>query len=162
MPQLIDTIFFYPSLAQLTLPLSNQDFDSHCQIRIFFNAFQYVVVATELASNQGSSITYSCDYLVNLVCHDFRISPHRLVWIEENPGAQCRFHRVLFSKLIRTKRNRYLDTDKACWKFAEKKWISVAQSTVDFLAGQTLSCQNSLLAREKKQHLFDIQIRRIN
>jgi hypothetical protein len=162
MSQLIDTIFWYPSLSQLTLPLSTEDFDSHCQLRIFFNAFQYIVIVTELESNQGSSITHSCDYLVNLVCHDYRISPHRLVWIEENPLAESRFHRVLFSKLIKTERNRYLNTNNACWKFAEKKWISIAEGTVDFLAGQTLSCPDSRLTRERKQHLFDINMRRIN
>lgn len=156
MSQLINTVFWYPSLAQLTLPLSDQDFDSHCQIRIFFNAFQYVVVATELQTNKGSSITHSCDYLVNLICHDFRISPHRLIWIEENPLAESRFHRVLFSRLIQTSRNRYLHTNKACWKFAEKKWVSINEKTVDFLAGQVISCQNSFQIQEKKQHLFEI------
>jgi arsenate reductase (thioredoxin) len=40
------------------------------------------VIATELKDNPGPSITEGFEVLASVVCHEFAIDPHKLVWIE--------------------------------------------------------------------------------
>ena len=56
--------------------------DSHCEIEILNN----LVIATEIDSNEGTSITNMAAHLATQVCKDFGIQPDTLIWIEHYPA----------------------------------------------------------------------------
>lgn len=59
--------------------------DSQCDIELHRHKDFDVIVATEISSNEGTSITNMAEQLATLVCKAFDIVPARLVWIEHYP-----------------------------------------------------------------------------
>lgn len=60
--------------------------DSHCRLRLFNGAGgALVAVATELESNDGTSVTNVAEQLAMFVCEVYQIERSRLVWIEHYP-----------------------------------------------------------------------------
>ena len=59
--------------------------DSFCQIEIHQKPGQVVIIATEDNDNEGTSITNMAEHVATRVCHQFKINPDHLVWIEHYP-----------------------------------------------------------------------------
>lgn len=70
---MIDIEFWYSSFSGRT---SRRD--AVCRIRIFGN----VVIASELAKNQGKSITNAIPELAQVVADRFNLNRQKMVWIE--------------------------------------------------------------------------------
>jgi hypothetical protein len=63
--------------------------ESYCRLRLFRGASKLVVaVATELESNEGTSVTNVAEQLAMFVCDEFQIARSRLVWIEHYPAQR--------------------------------------------------------------------------
>lgn len=60
------------------------DCESVCDISI---KNKYMVVATEISENRGTSITNMVEDLAFHVCNDFNIKPKDLIWIEHYPDS---------------------------------------------------------------------------
>jgi len=73
---MIDTLYNYKGFSGC---------DSKCWIRIFSKDLAYIVIATELPDNPGTSITNTAAALATSVAIEFDIEPERLVWIEHYP-----------------------------------------------------------------------------
>jgi hypothetical protein len=83
-------------------------FDSHCDIQINGN----VVIATELNSNKGTSVTNFAEYLATEICKKYNIPMEKLVWIEHYE-AHGDYDLVTFT----------IDGDK----FTSPKWTRISE-----------------------------------
>ncbi len=64
-------------------------YDGFCRIQIFCRSprlqdsdNKYLVIASELANNEGISVTAGVEYLIPNVCNRFGIAQERTTWVE--------------------------------------------------------------------------------
>ncbi|MDJ0719269.1 MAG: hypothetical protein QNJ54_34435 [Prochloraceae cyanobacterium] len=55
---------------------------SKCRIRIYKNGANTVVIVTELADNEGRSVTNDAEKIIELACQMYGISFEETIWIE--------------------------------------------------------------------------------
>src|SRR5258708_23620118 len=59
-----------------------QPVPSHCHLKISKHNDQYIVIATELGTNEGMSITNAAEFLATKVAQEFDLDPSKTVFIE--------------------------------------------------------------------------------
>lgn len=59
-----------------------------CQVQVFRDGQQAVVVACEIEENPGSSITSSYEYLADGLVDKLSLSPSHTTWIEHYPAGR--------------------------------------------------------------------------
>lgn len=75
-----DTLFTWYSKTAQT--------DCQCRLRIYKNSCeQFIIIASELPNNPGSSITDEASKLINLVCYQFGLSTSKVMWVEHYPAG---------------------------------------------------------------------------
>ena len=92
-----------------------RDCDSVCRLRIYRNDDKnsVLVVASELHDNPGTSITNMAESLATMVCRQYHISPHKLIWVEHYPRQ--RWGNQTFYRL-------YFDFDWSRVRFTNPRW----------------------------------------
>ena len=100
--------------------------DSHCELEIIGN----LVIATEVESNQGTSITNMAEHLATRICYHYSLDPQSLIWIEHYPerGHDWNIHPIPESwDLVNFDRG--VQTDGTP-RFLHPKWKRLEQETV--------------------------------
>ena len=124
---------------------------ARCRVRVFLpeddgGAAAYVVIATDDASAEGTSITNAAETLAAEVCLRWNLPPERLTWIEHydyrhREGGKSalgdhpeRFDRVFFSgtKLM-------LLAGKLAPSLGEPTWRPTDRTSVEELIGEPLA-----------------------
>jgi hypothetical protein len=109
---------------------------AHCRIRIFYDPDRpVVVIATELPSNPGTSITNRAEVIASEVCRRYSIDPDTLTWIEHYLGdprervdsaAGEHFSRAEFQR-------------DAGRRLVSPRWYHMPKRRVETLIGQPLT-----------------------
>jgi hypothetical protein len=101
---------------------------AHCHLRVYVHPDRpTVVIASELASNPGTSITNRAEHLATLVCHTARIDPDTMVWIEHYP-TDWRPERFSLVEFARDRGGR----------LAHPRWTHVSKARVEAMIGRSL------------------------
>ena len=114
---MIDTLYNYKGFSGC---------DSKCWIRIFSKDLAYIVIATELPDNPGTSITNTAAALATSVAIEFDIEPERLVWIEHYPARPDADHDETYDLVTFT------------WdglRFSEPQWKHLGKEKAELIAG---------------------------
>jgi hypothetical protein len=115
---------------------------SQCRIRLYEHASgdgRVVVIATELPSNPGTSITNRAEHLAGEVCRRYSLDPARLLWIEHYPDR-----RVLGRKLRDPLLEEHFDVvsfHREGAVFSKPKWTRLRREQVERLIGQALPAE---------------------
>lgn len=107
---------------------------AHCRIRAYRGRDgQFVVVATELPTNQGTSITNACETLAAEVCTRLEIDPTAMRWVEHytagphRDGAES-FDVVTFIPSAGRREH----------GLGQPKWRRVSKAVVEDMIGQAI------------------------
>ena len=111
-----------------------------CRIRVYLpedQRYAPVVICSELAGNEGSSVTYSAHQIAAEVIRYHRLS--KPVWIEHYPkgaadGASETFELVVFSSYEVKERAPYLGETRLT--IGKPRWKSLERESVEALVGQ--------------------------
>ena len=107
---------------------------SVCHLRVCRVGEGFLVVATELPENRGTSVTNACEILAAEVCRRFRIPAHRLTGVEHrlgntNPRAG----------LTMPEEYSIVTFDVPAHEFRDPMWSTVPKSFVDERIGPRLA-----------------------
>lgn len=61
---------------------------SHCWLHLFTNDFYTVVIASEVGTNPGTSVTNIAEGIATQVVRDWKLIPQQLTWIEHYPWGE--------------------------------------------------------------------------
>lgn len=107
---------------------------SRCRLRVFDQPDRpTVAIATELATNPGTSIVHACESLAMEVCRRFGIEPDTLVWIEPLPARPSAGLGEWFSRVSFVRNGR-----QRPGSLGQPRWRPVSREFVERLLGREL------------------------
>jgi len=111
---------------------------AHCQIEVFKRASgegYTVVIATELAANDGASITNASESLAQRLCETLNIDPSELILVEHYFADKILPEHYSLVKFTRT---RSRERNKMWNDFGDRTWLPMEKSELERLLGQSL------------------------
>jgi len=113
---------------------------AHCRLhwlrRRILGQEKVIVIATELPTNTGTSITNRIEHLAGAICRSHRFDPQRLILIEHYPDQ-----RPIGSKLrdsLREEHFSLVSCHREGGKFTRPQWLRLTRKQVETLFGQPL------------------------
>ena len=127
-PKLHDSCFHYRGLRNCACK---------CRIRWVLHEDKVVVILTELADNQGTSITNWAEWLAAEICRHFHFNPAQVIWIHhyQDHGSSGRG----FPKLPLEEHFDLMRFDLNDFVFSNPRWGYISKQDVEKMIGQRLS-----------------------